>query len=175
MNNLYVTSFNEAKVSAVKEVFLDFEIISKEADSHVSTQPRSISETLNGAYNRCKSINDCGFKIGLEAGTEIIDGVCYLVNFGVLIDNFDNVYKAGGTFIPLDNKIKELIYTNNKDLKEAFRIYKEDLNLDMKKGTINYLTNGLIERKDIYIHICKLLYGQYLERIKYEKRINYFS
>ena len=161
---LYGGSINRVKVSAVVEALNDFDvnIIPFEATSEVGAQPIGDEQTLLGAINRAKSLPTNGLRIGLEAGVTLLNDQLYLVNFGALIDEENNLYTAGGTRIPLPDSIKELIFDKGLELADAM---KEHFNVEGIKhlnGAVGYFTSDLVKRKEIFIHITKLLYGQYL-------------
>ena len=70
-----VGSQNIVKVSAVKEVIenydflLNAEVFGLKISSQVSTQPKSLDETIHGAMNRAKnSFKDCNYSFGIEDG-----------------------------------------------------------------------------------------------------------
>ena len=161
---VYLGSKNIVKINATKEVLepYGFEVIGVDVDSKVSAQPKCDAETLQGAYNRAKALPSNEFRIGLEAGIEILDNQMYLTNFGVLIDPNNNVYKAGGTRIVLPKEIAKLILEDKMELSDAMETYFNTLDIKHKEGAIGYFTNNLVVRKDIFTHIVKLLYGQYL-------------
>lgn len=165
MNKIYCGSLNPNKVKATEKVFNDYLVCSVECKNQTK-QPKTIEETINLAYNRIKDIKEEGLKIGLEAGVSIIDDTCYLVNFGVLVDEDNNIYKAGGTFIPLPDIIKTKIYDENLELKDAIQSLVKDKDISIHTGTIGYLTSDYVTREDIFIEICKLLKGQYIKRRK---------
>lgn len=160
----YLGSKNIVKINATKEVLeaYGFEVIGVDVDSMVSAQPKTDEETINGAYNRANALPSNSFRIGLEAGVELLDNDLYLTNYGVLIDPNNNVYKAGGTRIILPTQIKKLILEDKLELSDAMEQYFNTLDIKHKEGAIGYFTNNLVVRKDIFTHIVKLLYGQYL-------------
>lgn len=164
---IYLGSKNIVKLNATKEVLepFGFEVIGVDVDSKVSAQPKCDEETMNGAYNRALALEEHTFRIGLEAGIEMLNDQMYLTNFGVLIDPFDNVYRAGGTRIVLPNEIAKLILEEKMELSDAMETYFNTLDIKHKEGAIGYFTNNLVVRKDIFTHIVKLLYGQYLYHI----------
>ena len=161
---VYVGSKNKVKVTAVEEVLSKYghEVIGLDVDSMVDSQPKSDLETITGAYNRANVLPVDGLRIGLEAGVEILDNELYLTNFGVLIDLDNNCYKAGGTRIPLPNEIKDLILIEKYELSDAMEKYFSINDIKHKNGAIGHFTNNLVVRQEIFIHIVKLLYGQYL-------------
>lgn len=160
MNKLYIASTNPNKVKATKDVFTDFEIESIQVTNNTS-QPKSIEDTLECAYLRTKSLGENKMRLGLEAGVTLINDKCFLVNFGVLIDENGNKYEAGGTLIPLPEIVKIKIYEDNLELKDAIQALVDDKEINIHNGTIGYLTNDYVTRYDIFYEICKLLKGQY--------------
>ena len=165
MNKIYCASLNPNKVKAVEEVFSDFLVIKTKSTNKIK-QPKTIEETLELAKKRIDEIKDEGFKIGLEAGTFIMNDKCYLINFGILVDDIDNYYEAGGTIIPLPDLIKTKIYDEGLELKDAIQAYTTDKDINIHTGTIGLFTCDLMTRTDIFIEICKMLKGQYLKRRK---------
>ena len=159
---IYVGTTNNAKLAAVKEVLSEFEVIGIKVDSKVSNQPKSDEETITGAYNRAKALPH-GFRLGLEAGVHETLGEMYLTNFGVLIDEDDNVYYAGGTRLPLPHEVVEGIMAGY-ELADVMTQITKDKETRNRDGAIVYFTNEQVVRKDIFTHIVKLLYGQYLHR-----------
>lgn len=168
---VYLGSKNRNKVEATKEVLSQYgyEIIGMEVDSLVGAQPKCDLDTLNGARNRAHALPKDGLRIGLEAGIEILDNIMYLTNFGVLIDEDDNEYYAGGTRIPLPEEIAKLIIDDKLELSDAMDHYFSTQDIKHKNGAIGYFTKDLVVRVDIFTHIVKLLYGQYLYKMEKEK------
>lgn len=163
---VYVGSLNNVKINAVKEVLepLNFEVIGVDVKSLVSDQPLNDEETIQGAINRAMALPLDGLRIGLEAGVEILFDTLYLTNFGVLIDLDGNIYKAGGTRIPLPDVIKKMILDDKVELSVAMDSYFKTNDIKHHNGAIGYFTCDLVKRIDIFTHIVKLLYGQYLYR-----------
>lgn len=160
---VYLGTLNKAKVAAVKEVLSDYEVVSMKVDSGVNKQPLNDEETINGALNRAKNLPLDGLRIGLEAGVQELNGILFLTNFGVLIDEENNVYYAGGTRIPLPKYMKNEILINKKELSEVMEEYTKVIDGRNHEGAISFLTDSLVKRKDIFTHITLLLYGQYLK------------
>ena len=165
---LYVGSINRVKVSAVVEALDDFDlnIIPFEAESEVGAQPIGDEQTLQGAINRANSLPTNGLRIGLEAGVTLLNEQLYLVNFGALLDEDGELYVAGGTRLPLPNEIKDLIFNKGLELADAMKEYFNVEGIKHQNGAVGYFTNDLVKRKEIFIHITKLLYGQYLYKQK---------
>jgi inosine/xanthosine triphosphatase len=163
-NKVYLGSTNRVKVSATKSVLESYglEVLPIEINSKVSNQPKNDEETITGAINRAKNLPSDGLRIGLEAGLEYHTGKLFLTNWGALIDENDNLFIAGGTRIELPALIEHMIFKDNMELAEAMEHYTNDLDIRSKQGAIGIFTNDLVKRVDIFTHIVKLLYGQYL-------------
>lgn len=164
MNKCYLGSLNKVKLEATQEVLNNYEVVGIAVSSGVSSQPLSDKETILGAINRAKNLPKDGLRIGLEAGVQMQNEILFLVNWGVLIDEADHIYYAGGTRIPLDEFVKEGIFAHKKELADVMDEYLHTKDIRTKEGAIGYFTNSLVKRKDIFVHIVKLLYGQYLRK-----------
>lgn len=164
----YIGSKNVTKVNAVKEILepLGYEVIAMDVPSGVSNQPKDDEETIKGAYNRANSLPKDGLRIGLEAGVEILNDDLFLTNYGVLIDELGNVYKAGGTRIVLPDVLKKGIFEEGLELSDCMEKYFGENNIKNRNGAIGFLTCNQVERIEIFTHIIKLLYGQYLYGVK---------
>jgi len=162
MFKVYVGTTNVIKLEAVKHVLSDFVVEGINVGSGVSSQPKSDEETIQGAKNRALGLPDRTLRIGLEAGVEKHNDIVFLINWGVLIDEDNNVYYAGGTRIPLPKYIGERLYNEDVELADVidYSFNREDIK--HQEGTVGILTNNYVKRVDIFIHIVKLLYGQYL-------------
>lgn len=162
MKKAYVGSANNVKVNAVKKILEPFgyEVIGIAVNSLVSNQPLNDEETIKGAYNRAKALPNDGLRIGLEAGVELVNDDLFLTNFGVLIDQDHNIYKAGGTRIVLPEEIKKMIFEEHLELSDAMEKHFKTVDIKHHQGAIGYFTTGLVVRMDIFEHIVKLLYGQ---------------
>jgi inosine/xanthosine triphosphatase len=162
MLKCYVGSVNRIKIAATKEVLKQYEVVGVKVDSQVKAQPLSDQETLTGALNRATTLPKDGLRIGLEAGVQMQGDLLFMVNWGVLIDQFNHVYYAGGTRIPLPEPIKIALLNDGKELADVIDEYTNTFDVRQNEGAIGVFTSSLVKRKDIFTHIVKLLYGQYL-------------
>jgi non-canonical (house-cleaning) NTP pyrophosphatase len=162
IKNVIVGSMNRNKVNGVREVLepLGYQVYGKEVSSNDSNQPKSDAETITGAVNRAYNLKEGFLRIGLEAGVHYESGVMYLVNWGALVDEEENVFIAGGTRIPLPKEIENLI-NSGLELKDAMDVYFDEHGINEREGAIGYFTNNYLPRMEIFTHITKLLYGQY--------------
>jgi inosine/xanthosine triphosphatase len=162
MPKCYLGSTNRVKVAATKQVLKQFEVVGLPVNSQVSAQPLSDLETIEGAKNRALALPKDGLRIGLEAGVQLHHDMLFLVNWGVLIDENHRCYYAGGTRIPLPEFMKEELLVKKIELADVMDSYMSTANIREKQGAIGVFTQNVVKRKDIFIHIVKLLYGQYL-------------
>lgn len=161
--SIVIGSKNPTKVKAVEEVFNDIIVYSKDIPSHVSNQPLSDEETLAGALNRAKQaaqVNDALMGIGLEGGVMQIDKQMYLCNWGALIDKNGIQFTAAGARIPLPSEIVFGL-KQGKELGEVMDLYAKKQQVRKNQGAIGILTNGLITRKEMFVHVLQLIKGQY--------------
>ncbi|GGF05832.1 NTPase [Halobacillus andaensis] len=160
---IYIGSTNPTKVEAVKRVFSNDDVSSVEVESKVAAQPFSDEETLEGAVNRareCAIMKKSELGIGLEGGVMEIDDDLFLCNWGVLVDQKENVYRASGARIPLPDEIKEGLKTG-RELGELMDAYASSANVSKHEGAIGIFTNGVIKREEMFTHVVKLLKGQW--------------
>lgn len=162
MTKVYVGTTNNAKVNACREVLKEYEIVPLKTDSKVSNQPKTDEETITGAYNRAMSLPKDGLRIGLEAGVQMHMEKLFLVNWGVLIDEDDNVFYAGGTRIELPEYLRYGIFEEGKEMADIMGERFKNHDIRFEQGAIGILTSNQVKRIDIFIHIVKLLYGEYL-------------
>ena len=168
MNSLKigVASHNPAKIRAVKECISELgmkaEIYPFEAESGVAAQPFSIAETRQGALNRAASVLGPEFDlaIGLEGGVYELEGLMYLCNWGALASSDGKIYTAGGAQIPLPEEIAVEV-RNGQELGPVMDNYANETGIRHHKGAIGILTDGLINRGDMFGHIVTILIGQY--------------
>lgn len=161
---IIVGSTNKVKVNAVKDVLEKFghEIVGEDVPSGVSNQPFSDEETVKGAYNRASAINHkADIAIGLEAGVEELNGIYYLVNWGVLKTSDGKTFYAGGTRLPLPDKLVQPLKAG-KELSEVIDAYSNRVDVRSNEGAIGILTADFFGRKENFMHIIRLLWGQYL-------------
>lgn len=163
MKSIAIGSKNYAKVEAVKTIFENNDVISVSVPSNVSDQPFSDEETMTGAVNRAKNAlieAKTHIGIGLEGGVlQMKDGI-YLCNWGALVDDTGFSTVASGAKIKLPNEIgSELL--KGRELGPIMDEYAKMQNVRKLEGAVGIFTNGLVNRKEMFEHIVKLLRGQY--------------
>lgn len=164
-----VGSTNQVKVDAVKAVLepIGYEVTGINVSSGVSNQPFSDAETVAGASHRAEACLNFGeIGIGLEAGVEYLNNQLYLVNWGILKTIDGQSFYAGGTRLPLP---KELIapLEAGAELGDVIDAYSKRQNVRSNEGAIGILTADFFNRKDNFVHIVRLLWGQYM----YSKKV----
>ncbi len=165
---IVVGSTNQVKVGAVKDVLesLGHEIVGMDAPSGVSNQPFSDAETLEGALNRARALQSFGdVSIGLEAGVEKLNNCYYLVNWGALRTADGKTYVAGGTRLPLPDSLVQPL-KDGKELGQVIDAYAKRENVRSNEGAIGILTADFFNRRENFVHIVRLLWGQY----QYDKK-----
>jgi len=158
---IIIGSKNPTKIKAVKDIFLNDEVISLDVPSHVSVQPYSDEETMEGAINRAKQCStDEAIGIGLEGGVMYIQNQLFLCNWGALVTPNHNVYTASGARIPLPDEIDVQLKAGFElgDLMDIYAMKKEVRN---NEGAIGIFTNEQVSRHDMFAHVVKLLRGQW--------------
>ncbi|UOQ87431.1 DUF84 family protein [Gracilibacillus salinarum] len=159
---IIIGTYNQAKMNAVKDVFSEAEVIGADVDSKVDSQPRTDEETLAGAINRAKAsrmqIED-GYGIGLEGGVMLIGDQLHLCNWGALVTPDHQLFVASGARIPLPDSIAELVM-NGRELGDVMKEWTKLKDIRHHQGAIGIFTNEWVSRKEMFIHVVKLLAGQ---------------
>ncbi|MDN4526571.1 DUF84 family protein [Fictibacillus fluitans] len=156
-----IGSANPAKVKAVESMVND-SVVPLDVPSGVSPQPFSDEETRLGAVNRAKACVEKGAELGfgLEGGVTEIGETLFLCNWGALADQDGWLIVASGAKIPLPDEIAAPIRAGN-ELGEVMARFTSDKDIRKKAGAVGVLTNGEMARDEMFMHIVKLLYGQY--------------
>jgi inosine/xanthosine triphosphatase len=160
---IIIGSKNPAKINAVKTVFPSYQVIAKDVESKVSVQPMSDEETRQGAINRARqcmqsAINVIG--IGLEGGAMYVDNQLYLCNWGALVTANSDVYTASGARITLPKSFENEL-NSGTELGDLMDDYAKKKNVRQNEGAIGIFTNNLVSRQDMFVHVVKLLRGQW--------------
>jgi inosine/xanthosine triphosphatase len=168
MMKVGIGTTNKAKVSAVLSVvtkhfhdILTFEHIS--VDSGVSAQPMSTEETRTGAINRARRAlveTNATIAFGLEGGVTMIDDIMYLCNWGALAIENGQLFTAAGAQIPLPDEIAEQIAAG-RELGPVMDDFVHQSDTHQNAGAIGILTDGMLDRKEMFEHILQQLVGQY--------------
>ena len=158
-NRVVIASLNPVKVGATKAAFIEmyspsqyFVFESSMGISGVSDQPKSQSETRQGAENRARSVfdsyNDTRYSIGIEGGIE--DGPDGMRSFAwVAIYDGDQMSCAQTSVFYLPQEVAQLV-REGKELGEADDIVFSRINSKQGEGAIGLLTGNSITRLEYY-------------------------
>lgn len=162
-----VGSTNPAKVNAVRKTWQELDsnisVLSVSVPSGVRNQPFSDEETIQGAIHRArhakKALNaDVG--IGLEGGVTETPFGLFLCNWSALVDEHGECLIAGGARIPLPDQFRTPL-NEGQELGPIMDEYTKQTGTRHHQGAIGVFTNGLVKRKEMFVHLCKILIGQY--------------
>lgn len=160
--NIAIGSKNPAKIQAISEVFSTDSVSSVDVASQVSAQPLSDEETRRGAMNRaiqCVQSDASDMGIGLEGGVMYMEGQLYLCNWGALAIKDKEIITASGARIALPDEFDHEL-KRGMELGDLMDVYVERKDVRKNDGAIGVLTNGLIKRKEMFVHVVRLLKGQ---------------
>jgi inosine/xanthosine triphosphatase len=160
-----IGSKNPAKIAAVEQAFRGyaFEMISVDTESGVRAQPLTDEETIKGAINRAVSALDgsgADIGIGLEGGVQETEHGLFLCDWGALFERGNEPIIAGGARITLPEEIASRLLAG-EELGPVMDEYAQKQNVRKKEGAIGIFTNGKIDRVDMFLHVVKLLLGQF--------------
>lgn len=159
MKRVLVASANPVKLTATQQGFEQmfpaetFEVLSFKNQVHITSQPMSNEETLQGAWKRANNIRalapDADYWVGIEGGCE--DKPIGLSAFAwvvVLDANHCGRGRSGEFFLP--EKVAELV-RQGVELGEADDIVFSRNNSKQGNGAIGLLTENAIDREDLYV------------------------
>lgn len=157
-----VASKNPVKLNATKiglqSYFKTFEVLGIGVDSHVSDQPMTNDETLNGALNRARNAYklhpDASYWVGIEGGLER-DGESLMAFAWIVFYNGEKFGKARTTSFELPQKVKELV-AEGYELGIANDILFHKKNSKQKAGAVGILTNNVVNRTELYKQAVQL-------------------
>ncbi len=158
---ILVGSENPVKLQAVKEAFekyyANIEVVGLKVPSGVPDQPIN-DETLRGAENRAeilKELNDtdglkADFFIGVEGGIIKRHGRWFAFGGMCLIDTRGRKSFGTSAHFELPDEV-----TRRLQEREELGIVMDEImklkNTKQKMGAIGFFTNGIIDRKELYI------------------------
>ncbi|MBE5095105.1 DUF84 family protein [Bacillus thuringiensis] len=159
-----VGSKNKTKVGAVEKVWKDVEITSLSVPSGVSAQPFSDEETMQGA-KRALEDGEAPIGIGLEGGVMKTEHGLFMCNWGALATSDGKVFVAGGARITLPDDFLAPL-EDGKELSEVMEEFVQRKDIRSHEGAIGIFTDDYVDRTELFVHVVKLLVGQY----KYDKK-----
>ncbi|MBA4493819.1 DUF84 family protein [Paenactinomyces guangxiensis] len=161
-----VGSKNGTKVGAVEKAFqhLNATILPVSVPSGVPDQPLSDEETIQGAMNRARNARkemEADIGVGLEGGVVQTAHGLFLCNWGALTDRNGIQVMAGGARIKLPDEFF-IPLKKGKELSFVMEQYTNQKNIGTNQGAVGIFTHGYVERQEMFLHVSKLLIGQYL-------------
>ena len=174
---ILVGSKNPVKVASVEEAFLNYfqeiEAIGIEVESGVSHQPVG-EETFIGAKNRAsalKLINEkenlnANFFVGIEGGIIKLYEKWFAFGCMCIIDTENNVGFGSSPQFELPQCVIEKLLAGI-ELGEVMDEIQNQENTKQKHGAIGYFTNGVMNRKELYIEGLKVAVVPFLHKKMY--------
>ncbi|MFA7228602.1 MAG: inosine/xanthosine triphosphatase [Melioribacteraceae bacterium] len=171
---ILVGSLNPVKIDSVAEAFANYfdeiEVAGYEVASGVSPQPIN-EETFTGAKNRVmklKEINDieklsADFFVGIEGGIVKQFGRWFAFGCMCVADNYGNVGFGSSPQFELPSIITEKLLTGI-ELGDVMDEIMKQRNTKQKHGAIGFFTNGVMNRKELYIEGLKVAVIPFLHK-----------
>lgn len=160
MPRLIIASTNPVKIAAAENGFRRLfpaqaiETRSVAVPSGVSVQPRTDTETLQGALNRAtnaqRAVPDADYWFGIEGGLED-DGADMLAFAWIVVQSHDRISKGRTGAFCLPRAIVDLV-RQGKELGEADDLIFGQSNSKQAAGAVGLLTDNVIDRARLYEH-----------------------
>jgi len=159
---ILVGSLNPVKLSAVEEAFQSYfdnvSVVGFETKSGVSDQPIN-DEVFIGAENRAitlkdpNNIEDLGgkFFVGIEGGITKIHNHWFAFGGVCIIDNTGNKGFGSSAHFELPSEITDRLLAG-EELGVVMDGIMQAENTKQKGGAISFFSNGVMNRKELYIH-----------------------
>ncbi|MCX6175026.1 MAG: inosine/xanthosine triphosphatase [Ignavibacteriales bacterium] len=176
---ILVGSKNPVKISSVddalKNYFKNIEVIGTEIESGVSVQPIN-DETYTGAQNRAlrlKEINDLQ-NLGAELFVRIEGGITEQFSkwfaFGCIcvLDNNGRTGFGTSPHFQLPPSVVEKLL-RGIELGDVMDEIMNQQNTKQKNGAIGFFTNGVMNRKELYVEGLKVAVIPFLHKEMYFK------
>lgn len=158
---IYLGSANQVKIETVREVLQLYpnlrtaQVQGLDISSGVSSQPKTLEETMKGARNRAKNAfaQDAYLSIGLESGFWRIPGArkseTYMEHTVCVIYDGNKEYIGFSPAFELPPKMVELVLKKHMDLEQATKELQLTTNerVGRAEGLIGILTTGIMDRK----------------------------
>ncbi len=161
MVKILVGSKNPVKIEAVKEAFLKYfdvvEVTGIHANSKVAAQPVG-DETFAGAKNRAvelMQINNsknlqADYFIGIEGGIAKFFNQWFALGLMCIINKEGKTGFGASPLFELPKSITEELL-KGVELGDVMDRITGNRNTKQKEGAIGYFTNGIMDRKELYV------------------------
>ncbi len=121
--------------------------------SGVSDQPFG-EETYTGAENRARALlrnyPNADYFVGIEGGVQLLSGIWFGFGAVTILDVSGNLGRGTSPQYELPEKIIEEL-KNGKELGTVIDELSGDTDTKRKGGAIGFFTNGVFQRKDLYV------------------------
>jgi len=176
-----VGSKNPVKMDAAKEAFSsyfkDIEVEGIKVGSSVPDQPID-EETFEGAEYRAKVLKKLGdkakigasFFVGIEGGVINVYSKWFGIGVVCIMDDKGNVGFGTSPMFELWPEAIEKVL-EGVELGDVMAEITGDHEVKRKGGAVGFLTDGVVERKDLYISALKLALIPFLKEDLYPKKI----
>jgi len=174
---ILVGSKNPVKIDAAKEAFSsyfkDLEVEGVEVPSSVSDQPID-EETFEGAEHRVKvlrKLNDtakigASFFVGIEGGVINIYSKWFGIGVVCIMDTKGNIGFGTSPMFELWSDAMEQVL-DGVELGDLMAEVTGDPQIKRKGGAVGFLTDGVVERKDLYISALELAIIPFIKKDLY--------
>lgn len=158
---ILVGSQNPVKIEAVREAFAQYfdhvEVIGREVDSKVPAQPVN-EDTFTGAENRVLALRDLNaaeklgadFFAGIEGGIIQLYGRWFAFGCMAIGDRQERLDFGTSPLFELPEAIIQELLAG-KELGHVIDHLAADHNTKQKGGAIGFLTQGVMDRKALYV------------------------
>eukprot|EP01084_Bolivina_argentea_P151374 264217_1 len=129
--------------------------------SGVSDQPKSSSESVNGAINRANNVfnifPNADYTVGIEGGIETVSVAnnknVYLQSGWVVVMNQQKEIGIGTSArVELSDKVMKPILNDGKELGDVMDDLSGQNNVKTHQGYFGLVTNNNLPRADAYVH-----------------------
>jgi inosine/xanthosine triphosphatase len=171
---ILVGSKNPVKIDAVREAlsnyFGNIEVTGIEVESGISTQPIG-EETFIGARNRAlnlKALNesnniDADFFVGIEGGIAKKFDKWFAFGCMCIVDKSGNIGFGTSPHFELPMLVVEKLL-NGIELGTVMDEIQNEEHTKQKHGAIGYFTNGVMNRKELYVEGLKVAIIPFLNK-----------
>jgi inosine/xanthosine triphosphatase len=178
---ILVGSKNPVKIASVEEAFLNyFANISVDGigvDSGVNAQPIN-EETYTGAQNRAKKLKEMNdsqnlgadFFVGIEGGITKQFGRWFAFGCFCIIDKNGFMGFGNSPHFELPDIIVEKLL-NGMELGDVMDDLLNEQNTKQKHGAIGFFTNGVMNRKELYVEGLKVAIIPFLHKDLFNQRL----
>lgn len=177
---ILVGSVNPVKINSVEEAFKNYfeeiEVVGIDVDSLVSNQPIG-DETFIGAKNRVLALIkenetnkfDAELFVGIEGGIVKLFDKWFAFGCMCVADKERNIGFGSSPLFELPAIVTEKLLSGI-ELGQVMDEIQNQENTKQKHGAIGYFTNGVMNRKELYVEGLKVAIVPFLHKKMYFKK-----